>query len=61
MQSMYQWLQERKGYTEAEASETVDRWCNMDALDIPKEIMKDIREYTEEYIQRYGNELPFKD
>ena len=33
----------------------------MDALDIPKEVMKDIREYTEEYIQRYGNELPFKD
>lgn len=61
MISLYQWLQERKNYTESEASETVDRWFDMDAYDIPKEVMKDIREYTEEYLQKYGDELPFKD
>lgn len=61
MISLYQWLQERKNYTESEASETVDRWFDMDAYDISEEVMKDIREYTAEYLQKYGNELPFKD
>lgn len=51
MISLYQWLQERKNYKEWEASETVDRFeCGME---IPDKVRKDIKEYTEEFIQTF--------
>ena len=51
MISLYQWLIERKGYTEEEAEETVLRHeCS---LKIPDEVNKDIKEYTEEFIQEF--------
>ncbi len=43
MVSLYQWLLERKGYTEAEVEETVLR-CD-GGFDIPEEVKKDIKEY----------------
>ena len=51
MISLYQWLLERKGYTEAEAEETVLRYDG--GLDIPEEVKKDIKEYTEEFMQAF--------
>lgn len=53
MQSLYQWLQERKGYTWAEAEETIDRYHN--GMELPKEVLSDIKEYTEEFIQKFGH------
>ena len=44
MVSLYQFLTEEKNYTEAEAEETVLRY---DAgMEIPKEIKKDIKEWS---------------
>lgn len=51
MQSLYQWLLEKKNYTEAEAEETVIRYNN--GMEMPKEVLKDIKEYTEDFIQRF--------
>lgn len=51
MQSLYQWLQETKGYTWAEAEETIDRYDS--GMPLPDNVRRDIREYTEEFIQKY--------
>ena len=50
MISLYQWLLEH-GYSEAEAEEAVLRF---DAgMPIPDNIKKDIRLYSEEFIQKF--------
>lgn len=49
--SLYQWLIE-KGYTEAEAEETIVRFNN--GMEIPENIKRDIKEYTEVFIQRFS-------
>ena len=49
--SLYQWLIE-KGYTEAEAEETVVRYNN--GMEIPDNIKRDIKEFTEVFIQRFS-------
>ena len=49
--SLYQWLLERKGYTEEEAEETILRYDG--GLEIPEKVKKDIKEYTEEFIQNH--------
>lgn len=53
MISLYQWLIERKGYTEDDASIAVDSWDI--GIYLPPEVKKDIYEYSEEYIQKYPN------
>ena len=49
MKSLYQWLQDEKGYSWEEASETVIRYEQ--DMDIPDDVKRDIKEYTEEFIQ----------
>ena len=51
MISLYQWLIERNGYSEDDASIAIDSW-DIGAY-LPSEVKKDIYEYTEEYIQKY--------
>ncbi len=51
MQSLYQWLQDKKGYSWSEAEETIDRFDN--GMEIPDNVKRDIKEYTEEFIQKY--------
>lgn len=51
MKSLYQWLQDEKGYSWEEASETVIRYEQ--DMDIPDDVKRDIKKYTEEFIQRY--------
>lgn len=52
MKSLYQWLQECKGYTWAEAEETIERYDN--GMELPKEVLLDIKEYTQEFIEKYS-------
>lgn len=53
MMSLYQWLIERKGYSEDDASIAIDSWEI--GIYLPPEVKKDIYEYSEEYIQKYPN------
>ena len=45
--TLYQYLIDEKQYTEAEAEETVIRYDI--GMEIPEEIIKDIREYNRNY------------
>lgn len=51
MISLYQWLIDERGYSEAEAEETVLR-REVD-LDLPEEVLIDVREYTQVFIQTF--------
>ena len=48
---LYRWLIEDKGYTESEADETIIRYDN--GMTLPKDVLSDLREYTEIFIDRF--------
>ena len=51
MTTLYEWLQIEKGYTDAEVEETYIRRDL--GMEIPEEVKRDIKEYTQLFIQTY--------
>ena len=51
MISLYQYLLEKKNYTEAEAEETVIRYDV--GMDIPDKVLQDINDYWLEFMSKF--------
>lgn len=55
MKTLYNWLIDCKGYSLFEAHETIIRYNQ--GMDLPDSVLKDIKEYTFLFIQRYSGSI----